>query len=79
MSGNLSDDCFIVMSKYGIDRLTKRKGSLKRGEISVKVHISVPESCFAEPDISVEIDVPESAVIKPKASVTVVQPDGEEG
>lgn len=67
---HLQDTCFIVMSQYGIQRMTKRQGSLQRGEIAVKVKLVVPESAFAEPDVSATITVPESAIIRPKVEVT---------
>lgn len=67
----IADDCFIVMSIYGIERMTKRKGTLKRGEIAVRVKLIVPERCFDNPDVVAEIDVPESAVIRPSVETSV--------
>jgi len=68
---HLQDTCFIVMSQYGIQRMTKRQGSLQRGEIAVRVKLVVPETAFAEPDVSATITVPTSAIIKPAVQVTV--------
>lgn len=70
----IKDSCFLVMSEYGIQRMTKRGGGLKRGEISVKVALTVPADCFAEPQVSVSIDVPDAAIIRPQVDVTVEQP-----
>lgn len=67
----IADDCCLVMSEYGIQRMTKRPGKLARGEIAVRVRLVVPESAFAEPAISAEINVPESAIIRPQVEVTV--------
>ncbi|MGE9115766.1 hypothetical protein, partial [Escherichia coli] len=65
----IKDTCYIVMSEYGIQRMTKRPGGLKRGEVAVRVSFLVPEACFAEPDVAATIDVPETAVIKPRVEV----------
>lgn len=65
------DECFIVLSQYGIQRMTKRPGKLARGEIAIRVRLVVPKAAFEEPPISAEIVVPESAVIRPRVSVTV--------
>lgn len=67
----IRDTCYLVMSAYGIVRMTKRKGSLRRGEIAVKVRLSVPEKCFDDPDVMVDIVVPESAAILPDVTVEV--------
>lgn len=77
---NIADDCFLVMSEYGIQRMTKRKAGLKRGEIAVRVRLVVPERCFDEPDVSAEIVVPESAIIQPEVKVEVLDaPNPAEG
>ncbi|GLT03062.1 hypothetical protein GCM10007897_45050 [Sphingobium jiangsuense] len=72
----IHDDCYIVMSQYGIQRMTKRPGKLARGEVSVRVRLTLPESVFDEPAFSAHVSVPESAVIKREADVEVVAPDG---
>jgi len=69
MAEMMYDDCFVVMSQYGIERMTKKKGSLKRGEISVKIRLSVPVSVLAEPTISAVVAVPESAINRPDVIV----------
>ncbi len=71
MADKIYDDCHIVMSKFGIERMTKRPGNLKRGEIAVRVRLHVPASAFTDPDVSAEIDVPESAIIQPRVEVSV--------
>ena len=67
-------DCFIVFSEYGVERMTKNKGMLKKGEVSVRVQIQVPTRCFQQPDISAIITVPESAVNKPNVDVWIDEP-----
>ena len=71
MTDKVTDDCYIVMNDCGIQRMTKRPGKLARGEISVRVRLSVPESCFEEPAIMADIDVPEEAVRRPVVEVEV--------
>ena len=65
MSDTIYDDCYVVMSQYGVERMTKKKGSLKRGEISVRIRIRVPSHVFDEPTVSAEINVPESCINRP--------------
>lgn len=74
MSEKFSDDCYIVVSKYGIERMTKRRGTLKRGEIGVKVRLVLPTAVFDEPDVQATIVVPDAAIIKPDVEVTVLDP-----
>lgn len=71
MMTKIYDDCFIVMSECGIQRMTKRAGKLNRGEVAVRIRLHVPESCFTEPAITADVHVPESAVIHPTAEVEV--------
>jgi hypothetical protein len=77
-SRRVFDDCFIVMSADGIQRMTKRAGKLGRGELAIKVRIFIPEQCFAEPDVQVTINVLEAAIIKPAVDVSVLDPAAEQ-
>lgn len=74
----MKDHCFVVLSEYGIQRMTKRPGTLKRGEIAVKVALTIPDKCFVEPDVTVSIDIPETAVIRPDVTVQVVEPENKD-
>lgn len=67
----MKDTCFIVLSESGIERMTRRQGSLKRGEVAVKVAVSIADACFNSPAVSASIEIPESAVIRPRVSMTV--------
>lgn len=67
----MKDACYLVLSEYGIERMTKRQGSLKRGEVAVRVSVSIADRCFAEPAIAAHIDVPAAAVIHPQVDVHV--------
>jgi hypothetical protein len=73
---NIHDDCFIVMSKHGIQRMTKRPGTIQRGEIAVKVRLVVPTSAFVEPAISVSVTVPETAILQPNVTIEALPVDG---
>jgi hypothetical protein len=67
----MRDSCFIVLSKYGIERMTKRCGSLKRGEVSVKVWLTIGVKHFEDPAIVADIAIADSAVIYPVVAVYV--------
>lgn len=67
----MRDDCFIVLSEYGIERMTKRQGSLKRGEVSVRVSVTINDSAFVDPPISASIVIPDNAIIHPRVDVQV--------
>jgi hypothetical protein len=70
----VKDSCYLVLSEYGIERMTKRPGTLKRGEVAVRVSVGIADSCFEQPAVSAHIDIPESAVIHPKVAVEVESP-----
>jgi len=70
--GTIYDDCYIVMSEYGIQRMTKRPGVIKRGEVAVKVRLHIPESVFVEPALTAEISIPESMVIPTNVKIDVI-------
>lgn len=67
----MRDECFLVMSEHGIERMTKRSGKLNRGEVSVKLSIGIPDSVFVQPTMVARITIPESAVIHPPVEVQV--------
>lgn len=67
----MRDVCYIVLSEHGIQRMTKRQGGLKRGEVAVRIGITVPDSCLADPTIAAEVVVPASAVMHPDVTVVV--------
>lgn len=75
----MRDTAYIVVSPYGIERMTKRPPALAREELGVKVTITVPDGCFAKPFVAVGVDVPEDRVIHPTADVTVDEVPAEEG
>ncbi len=75
MADSVYDDCWLVMSEYGIQRMTKRSGKLNKGERSVRIRLVMPKSAFVEPDISATVTVPDGAIFLPPVSVDVVFPN----
>jgi hypothetical protein len=73
----MKDTCHLVLSVDGIKRMTKGAGSLQRGEVSVKIAVSIADICFGTPTVSASIDIPESAVIHPRVDVQVEFPTPE--
>ena len=65
------DTCYLVLNEYGIERMTKRRGTVKAGEVAVKIAISLPEGAFDEPEATAIIRVPGSALIGPDVDVEV--------
>lgn len=63
------DTCYLVISEYGIERMTKRRGQVKAGEVAVKIGINLPEGAFEEPEPDAVINVPERALIGPNVTV----------
>ena len=67
----MKDSCYIVLSEYGIERMTKRQASLKRGEVAVRISLTVSDKAFAEPAITAQITIPDTAIIRPDVDVVV--------
>lgn len=70
----MKDTCHLTISKRGIVRMTKGAPSLSRGELAVKVAVSMSDAHFAEPAVSASIEIPDSAIIRPAVSVEVETP-----
>lgn len=69
----MKDTCYLVLSEYGIERMTKRQGSLKRGEVGVRISVAVNDKVFTQPALAAHIDIPEQAVIQPPIVQVEVQ------
>lgn len=67
----MKDKVYLVADPYGVLRMTKREPSLNRGEVAVRVTVTVPDGVFKQPIIGVVVDVPEDRVIEPVAEVVV--------
>jgi len=62
----MKDDCYIVINKKGIQRMTKTPPSLKPEEIMVKVFIDVPNDVFTRPAFNTTISIDKSEIDKLK-------------
>lgn len=62
---------FLIVDRAGNYRVTKRPPDLDRGEICLRLGVSIPDACFQAPAIDVEVQVPEDRVRLPEALVEV--------
>lgn len=53
----VDEDIYLVVSRYKTERMTKSLPSLKRGEIPVKIHLTVEDSAFREPVIERSVHI----------------------
>ena len=60
---------YIIASKSGIERLTKRHPFLGRGEIGVKLTVTIPDAAFSSPLIAAALDVEDEHVIQPTVTI----------
>ena len=60
-----TDECILVVTERGIDRMTKRAGALKPNERAVRVRVAIPQSWFYQPEIMASIVIPEAAITSP--------------
>ena len=71
----MKDTCYLILSEFGIERMTKRQPSLKCGEIAVRVSVAIADKAFAEPMVAASLTIPEHAIIRPAIDVAVEEPD----
>jgi hypothetical protein len=48
---------YLVINRRGVERMTKRLPELKRGEIPVKLTVSVADTAFREPVIERDVEI----------------------
>jgi len=53
----MKETIYLVVSPYKVERMTKNLPGLSRGEIPVKLTITVDEKAFREPVISKEVHI----------------------
>jgi hypothetical protein len=53
----MRETIFLVVSRHHVERMTKTLPSLKRGEIPVKVIVTVDDTAFREPVIERKVDI----------------------
>lgn len=69
----MKDSVYIVSDAWGVQKMTRREPVLSRGEVAVRVTITVPDNCFKNPIINAALDVPEDRVIEPRAEVEALE------
>ena len=62
---------FLIVARDGSYRVTKRPPYLDRGEICLRLGVTIPDACFQAPSIDVLVDVPADRVRAPEALVEV--------
>lgn len=68
----MKDICYLVVTRSGVTRMTKRPPDLQRSEVAVKLSLTVPDTVFRSPFISADVAVTEQHVIVPKIEVAVI-------
>jgi hypothetical protein len=57
---------FLTITRSGVVKMTQQKPTLARGQRSIRLVVSVPDSAFAEPAIlDAELQVPADALAYP--------------
>jgi hypothetical protein len=64
---------YIIATRNGIERMTKRSPYLGRGEIGVALKITIPDAAFTSPLIRAELDVQDEHVIQPTLTVEPIE------
>ena len=62
---------FLIVDRTGGYRVTKRPPFLDRGEICLRLAVTIPDGCFQAPAIDVAVDVPVERVRPPEALVEI--------
>lgn len=70
----MKDTIFLTCNRSGIVSMRKNAPYLNRGEIAVKLTLTVPSAIFESYIPSVEVSIPESAVIRPSVEVMIEEP-----
>lgn len=53
----MNETIYLVLDKWGVKRMTKNLPSLNRGEIPVKLNVTVAEEAFREPVLVKEVTI----------------------
>lgn len=53
----MKDVVYLVVSRAGVQSMRKSLPNMHRGEIAIKVHVTVAEKAFAPPTIEQRIDI----------------------
>lgn len=68
---------FLICTKQGIQRMTKRNPSLYRGEVAVALSVTIPAGVFRPLSIPATLDIEEGSVIHPSVTVEAL-PNGQD-
>lgn len=62
---------FLIVNREGGHRVTKRPPWIDRGEICLRLNVTIPDACFTAPMIDVGVEVPVDQVQPATASIDV--------
>jgi hypothetical protein len=62
---------FLILTRAGDARLTKRAPRLVRGEIGLRVLVVIPDECFAGPFVDVALEVASDQVSPAECAVMI--------
>lgn len=60
---------FLIADAWGVVRLTKREPALNRGEVAVRLTVTIPDAVFKNPIVDASVEVAEDRVIAPSVEV----------
>ena len=68
---------FLIVTKQGVQRMTKRAPSLYRGEVAVALTVNIPTGVFRPLSIPATLDIEEGSVIHPTVEIEAL-PNGQD-
>ena len=68
---------FLIATKQGVQRMTKRAPSLYRGEVAVALTVNIPAGVFRPLSIPATLDIEEGSVIHPTIEIEAL-PNGQD-
>jgi hypothetical protein len=68
---------FLICTKNGVQRMTKRAPSLYRNEVAVALKVTIPANVFLSPTIPAEVEITEGAVVHPTVMIEAM-PHGQD-
>jgi len=60
---------YLVATRFGVDRMTKRRPELGRNEVGVAIKITIPDGAFRSPVIEATLDVADGVVMQPIVTI----------
>jgi hypothetical protein len=65
---------YLITTRNGFVRATKRKPTLSRGEVAIELTLTVPDECFRAPIIQTRVEVDPDEVMGVEARAAVARP-----